>query len=144
LAADKLEAFKSKVDSILTAGKGQIVRLDEWGRRRLAYPVRKELFGYYLLYDYRAEAAVSAELERQLKIDEQVFKFLTLVLDKNFTEDSLKAVLERLASAASPGEKSEAAKAAPVAAADEPADEADAPAEDDSDDQSAETAAEAN
>jgi small subunit ribosomal protein S6 len=100
LEIEQIEGFRSKIDGALAAGKGQVVRVDEWGRRRLAYPVRKEMFGYYILYDFRAHATLAAEIERQLKIDERVFKYLTLVLDKNFTEESLKTVLERLAAAA--------------------------------------------
>jgi small subunit ribosomal protein S6 len=91
-----LEAFKNKVDGILSAGEGQLVRFEDWGRRRLAYPVQRELFGYYLLYDFQGSPALAAELERNLKIDEKVFKYLTLVLDRKFTAEDLAAAREKL------------------------------------------------
>ena len=93
---DTLETFKNKVDGLLAAGGGQIVRFEDWGRRRLAYPVQKETYGHYLLYDYQGGPALASELERNLKIDEKVFKYLTLVLAKKFTEEDLTAAREKL------------------------------------------------
>ena len=90
------ETFKTKVEGILEAGGGQLVRFEDWGRRRLAYPVQKELYGHYLLYDYQGGPALATELERNLKIDEKVFKYLTLVLAKKFTAEDLAAAREKL------------------------------------------------
>jgi small subunit ribosomal protein S6 len=92
---ETLETFKNKVEGILEAGGGQVVRFEDWGRRRLAYPVQKEFYGYYLLYDYQGSPALAAELERNLKIDEKVFKYLTLVLAKKFTAEDLTAAKEK-------------------------------------------------
>ncbi|MDR1310031.1 MAG: 30S ribosomal protein S6 [Deltaproteobacteria bacterium] len=108
LTTDQLAAFKGKVEGILAKGEGQVVRLEERGRQKLAYPVRRELFGYYLLYDYRAKSSLAAELERNLKIDEQVFKYLTLVQDKNFTEEKYQTVLANIASEAARRETEQA------------------------------------
>jgi small subunit ribosomal protein S6 len=105
LSTEQLTAFKAKVDGILAKGEAQIVRFEERGRQKLAYPVKKELFGYYILYDYRSKAELAFELERNLKIDEQVFKYLTIVLDKNFTEEKYQAVLDNMASEAAKKEK---------------------------------------
>ncbi|MDR2827243.1 MAG: 30S ribosomal protein S6 [Candidatus Adiutrix intracellularis] len=96
LEATKLETFKNKVEGIFSAGEGQIVRFEDWGRRRLAYPIKKELFGYYLLYDFQGRPKLATELERNLKIDETVFKYLTLVLSKNFTNNDLLKAKEKL------------------------------------------------
>lgn len=96
LEASEMETFKNKVDGIMSAGGGQLVRFEDWGRRRLSYPVRKEMYGYYLLYDFQGSPELSNELERNLKIDEKVFKYLTLVLDKKFTDEDLAAAKEKL------------------------------------------------
>jgi small subunit ribosomal protein S6 len=96
LEAAELETFKNKVEGIFSAGGGQVVRFEDWGRRRLAYPVGKELFGYYLLYDFQGRPELATELERNLKIDEKVFKYLTLVLSKKFTDDDLLKAKEKL------------------------------------------------
>lgn len=96
LEATKMETFKNKVEGIFSTGEGQIVRFEDWGRRRLAYPIKKELFGYYLLYDFQGRPELAAELERNLKIDETVFKYLTLVLSKKFTNADLLKAKEKL------------------------------------------------
>ncbi|MDR2946991.1 MAG: 30S ribosomal protein S6 [Candidatus Adiutrix sp.] len=96
LEATVMETFKNKVDGILSAGKGQLVKFEDWGRRRLSYPVQKEMFGHYLLYDFQGSPALASELERNLKIDEKVFKYLTLVLDKKFTDEDLEAAKQKL------------------------------------------------
>ncbi|MDR1872420.1 MAG: 30S ribosomal protein S6 [Deltaproteobacteria bacterium] len=115
LGKPELATFKNKVDGILALGRGKIVRFEDWGRRRLAYPVKKEIYGNYFLYDFQGVPALAAELERNLKIDEQVFKFLTIVLDKDFTEARLEETLSALAKEA---QKREADKApTPEAAA---------------------------
>jgi small subunit ribosomal protein S6 len=86
LNAEQVEAFKQKMERVLAAGGGQILRFEEWGRRRLAYPVHKETHGYYVLWDYKAEPALMSEFQRNCKIDEQVFKYLTVSVDKEFEE----------------------------------------------------------
>jgi small subunit ribosomal protein S6 len=112
LSADQLAAFKTKVRGILSKGEAQIVHFDEKGRQKLAYPVNKELYGYYVLFDYRAKSDLALELERNLKIDEQVFKYLTVVLDKNFTQEKYQAVLDAIASEKAKKEKEQQSHAA--------------------------------
>jgi small subunit ribosomal protein S6 len=134
LSTEQLAGMKTKIEDIITKGNGQIVRFEERGRQKLAYPVRKELYGYYVLYDFRAQAALAAELERNLKIDEKVFKYLTLVQDKHFSEESYQAVLEQIANEASRREKErEQSQAAAEAALDAPSSEAYSEDEDDVD-----------
>lgn len=120
LLAPNLEApenFKSKIEGILEAGGGQVVRFEDWGRRRLAYPVQKEIYGHYLLYDYQGSPALAAELERNLKIDEKVFKYLTLVLAKKFTAEDLDAAKEKLLAEAARRESEKARREAEAAGA---------------------------
>jgi small subunit ribosomal protein S6 len=117
LSPEQVEAFKGKIEGVLAEGQGQIVRFEEWGRRRLAYPVRKEIHGYYVLWDYRAEPPLAAELQRVCKIDEQVFKYLTIVIEAGFTEERYQQVLDQLAAEASRTEKERESSAAKADAA---------------------------
>lgn len=116
LEAEVMETFKSKVDSIMSSFSGQLVSFEDWGRRRLSYPVMKEMFGHYLLYDFQGSPELSSELERNLKIDEKVFKFMTLVKDKKFTDDDLAKAKQDLLDEAA---RREAEKARREAAAEE-------------------------
>jgi small subunit ribosomal protein S6 len=116
LGKPELSSFKAKIDGILANGQGQIVRFEDWGRRRLAYPVKKEIYGNYFLYDYQGLPALASELERNLKIDEQVFKFLTLVLEKDFDDRRYEETVAQLAKEAQKkeGEKAPAGPAPDV------------------------------
>lgn len=124
LAAEEMDAFKKKVESIMEVEGGKVVAFEDWGRRRLAYPVNKELFGSYLLYDFQGSPALAAELERNLKIDEKVFKYLTLVLSKKFTDEDLAAAKEKLAADAVRREAEQAKAEADADADDQPEAEA--------------------
>ncbi len=60
---------------------GSILKIDEWGRRPLAYKMRKESFGFYVHVRYHAAAEAIAEMERILRITDSAMKFLTIRLD---------------------------------------------------------------
>ena len=57
---------------------GKIEQVQEWGIRELAYPIRRFTRGYYVLVEYRATSAVINELERNLKIADEILRFLTV------------------------------------------------------------------
>ena len=96
LTDDEFEQLKQKLTDIIDRMEGRIVRQEDWGRRRLAYPIKKQVYGRYYLMDYMGLPALMNELERNMGIDEQVYKFLTLVLDKNFTNEKFDSEVERI------------------------------------------------
>ena len=96
LAEEGLDQFKQKLFDILEKDHGRLIQEENWGRRRLAYPVKKQMYGVYWLLDYMGSPELLAELERNLRIDERVFKYMTQVLDKHFTEEKYEKALEQL------------------------------------------------
>ena len=68
-----IERFKSMIES-----NGQLESIDEWGTRRLAYPVNDKLEGYYVFVNYSAPADFPSELERVFKITDSILKFLII------------------------------------------------------------------
>ena len=75
LAKELVEKFKALVES-----NGTLESVDEWGKRRLAYLINDEAEGYYVLFNYEAEAGFPAELERVAKITDGVLR--TLIVKK--------------------------------------------------------------
>lgn len=67
-----------KVRGILETGSAEIKKVDEWGLRELAYSIHKQRRGIYVLVEYKAEPRTVSELERQLKLNDQVLRFLTV------------------------------------------------------------------
>src|SRR3984957_3142839 len=76
---DKLiEGFSANV----TSGGGEVKNVEKMGRRRLAYTVRKFNDGFYVLMNIAAEGSLIAEIERRLRVSEQVIKFITVRMDE--------------------------------------------------------------
>lgn len=63
---------------------GQVVEVDDWGKRTLAYPVQKHARGHYIRLVYGALGSVVAELERRIRIADSVLKFMTVKLADEF------------------------------------------------------------
>ena len=75
----------AKYSKILTDGGAEIVQEDNWGLRKLAYPIQKKTTGYYHLTEFRAPGDLINKLEVELRRDERVLRFLTIALDKHAT-----------------------------------------------------------
>ena len=69
-----VEKFKALIEA-----NGTIDSIDEWGKRKLAYPINYETEGYYFVVDYSAEPEFPAELERVLGITDGVLRFLNVM-----------------------------------------------------------------
>lgn len=87
----KLEYFNSFVAG---NGNGEIIAVEHWGKRQLAYPIRKHDNGYYVVVQFRTEAASLPEYERAIKLDEQVLRHLVVLSEgelptpRSATEDA--------------------------------------------------------
>ena len=81
LAADNLQALLTNFGNIITTQGGDSVTVDDWGVKELAYPVRKQLRGHYVRLEYNLPASAVAELERNIRIADGIFKFVTVKLD---------------------------------------------------------------
>jgi len=73
----------AKFRSILTEGGAEIVHEDNWGLKKLAYPIDKKTTGFYHLIEFKAPGELISKLEVEYKRDERVMRFLTIKLDKH-------------------------------------------------------------
>lgn len=62
------EAFAERVQTVITDGEGTVGKVDVWGMRKLAYPIRKKNEGYYVVIEFQAAPDFPKELDRRLKI----------------------------------------------------------------------------
>ncbi len=77
-------ALDNKVQSIVTSNEGEVLTYVPWGKRKLAYAIRKRTRGLYVLMEYAGGPRLVAELERNLRIDERILKFITVMLEERF------------------------------------------------------------
>ena len=76
------EAVKKYHDFIVDNG-GEIVHEEDWGLKKLAYPIQKKTTGFYHLIEFKADPTFIAKLEIQYRRDERIIRFLTFALDKH-------------------------------------------------------------
>ena len=96
LSVEQRETILATMDGVVTREGGKMLAVDQWGMRDLAYPVRKQMRGFYVRLEYAAPSKLVAELERVLRITDGVFKYLTVRLSDNaeVTEETI--IEERL------------------------------------------------
>ncbi len=78
----QIEAIIDKMKDFLTKNNAEIQSVEKWGRRRLAYPIKKKNNGFYVLFEFKAAGDIIAKLERQYQLEEQIIRYLTVMLDK--------------------------------------------------------------
>jgi len=83
LTDEETTAQITKIKDVLAKEGAELLATDDMGMRRLAYPVAKNERGYYTVLFYKAEGSLINELERNLKINEDIIKFLTVKYVKN-------------------------------------------------------------
>ena len=84
LSDETTAALDSKIQSIVTSNGGEVLSYVPWGKRKLAYAIGKRTRGLYVLMEFCGGSTLVAELERNLRIDERVLKFITVMLEDRF------------------------------------------------------------
>jgi small subunit ribosomal protein S6 len=82
----QIEAIVTRVQDLIKNNGGEIREFENWGRKRLAYPVEKSKIGYYAIFRFDAPGEIVAKLERAYTLDEQILRFVTLKLNKDALE----------------------------------------------------------
>jgi small subunit ribosomal protein S6 len=82
----QIESIITRVKDLITNNGGEIQELENWGRKRLAYPVEKSKIGYYAIFRFEAPGDIVTKLERAYTLDEQILRFVTLKLSKDALE----------------------------------------------------------
>lgn len=80
--AENAEKLQQRVAEVVTRESGKLLKVESWGRRKLAYPVAKQKKGVYMYVNYVGRGGLVQELERNLKLSDHVMKFQTVVLDE--------------------------------------------------------------
>ena len=84
VVGDELTAMVEKFQKVLTDQAVEIYKLDNWGTRKLAYPIQKVERGCYVQTLFTAAPEVIAEFERRLRLDEKILRFLTVRVEEEF------------------------------------------------------------
>jgi len=78
LNEEEINTLVEKTNGIITGLGGQIIELDKWGMKKLAYFIKKESQGFYIYCDYAGTPEAVSEMERKFRIDDAVLRFMTV------------------------------------------------------------------
>ena len=102
---DEIEAITAKATSTIESDGGTILRVNNWGLKKLAYLIKKENQGYYVYIDYAGVPESIAEIERVFRIDDRVLKYLTVKLSDTCDPEAVKEQLAQEESVPLPEEE---------------------------------------
>lgn len=89
----QVETLTTQFSDIIVADGGQIKKTEQWGLRSLAYRINKNKKGHYVLLNIEASPAAIAEMERNMKLNEDVLRFMTIHVEEH--EEGPSAVLRK-------------------------------------------------
>jgi small subunit ribosomal protein S6 len=75
------EAVK-KFKDIITSNGGEMINEENWGMKKLAYPIQKKSTGFFTLFEFKADPSLIAKVETDFRRDEKIIRFMTVKLDK--------------------------------------------------------------
>jgi small subunit ribosomal protein S6 len=141
------EGIMEKVRSTFSQKNGELLLIDNWGVRKLAYEIEKKKQGRYVRLDYCGDGHLVDELERNFRLDYRVLKFMTILIDKDVDVDALKAAMapaetkdadtsEETVSEKPAGDQPPASESAEITDETEPSADDAAPSETDTEEQS--------
>jgi small subunit ribosomal protein S6 len=83
LSESQIEETVKKFEDFLTKNGAKMVSKENWGLKKLAYPIQHKKSGFYHLFEFTAPGEVVAPYEQEFKRDERIMRFLTVKLDKH-------------------------------------------------------------
>jgi small subunit ribosomal protein S6 len=86
---EDLKAVATKIKGVVSGMDGIVTSYDEQGKKKLAYSVKKQNKGYYVLMDYVGSADIVSEIERNMRLDDRVLKYLTVKLADQVDPESI-------------------------------------------------------
>lgn len=78
---EEIDAFVGQLEGLVKAEGGEVLKVEKWGLRKLAYRVQKRDEGFYVLMQFTAKPETIKEVERRLKVSDLVIKYLTVRID---------------------------------------------------------------
>ena len=99
LEDNQIQSIISHIKELISSNDGEIIDIEDWGRKRLAYMIKKSKIGYYIIIQLNAYPQTISTLEKFYKLDENILRYLNIRLTKNALEQIEKNKQQPLAEA---------------------------------------------
>lgn len=110
---EELSVVTEKVTAVIDRNKGEVIKLDNWGKKRCAHTIKKCTKGYFFLLYFMATPTILQELDKTLRYNEKVLRYQTVIVEKDKIE-ALKKEKEKENQEQEVAEPLPAAEAAPA------------------------------
>lgn len=109
-STDVIGQVNQKIRGVIETGGGRLLKVDNWGKRKLAYEVKKQLKGIYLFFSYLGTAGLVEEVERNLRLTDAVIRYYSVKISENVDAAGRTSEVtdESFAKASTPGPDEEA------------------------------------
>jgi small subunit ribosomal protein S6 len=94
LSHEERQPLFDKLANLISDADGLLVKFDEWGQKRLAYEIKKQTRGYYVLMEFCGNGSLVKELERNLRLDDRSLKYMTVCIAKEVDLERVKTEIE--------------------------------------------------
>jgi small subunit ribosomal protein S6 len=94
LPNEQIETSVEKYIQLVDKNGGKIMSVERWGKRRLAYEIKKKQYGFYVYIRFESEGKLIQELERVYKLDDSVIRYLTVLVSKQALQEEQKKKVE--------------------------------------------------
>jgi len=83
---EELSVITEKITGVIDRNKGEVIKLDNWGKKRCAHTIKKCTKGYFFLLYFMATPTILQELDKTLRYDEKVLRYQTVIVEKDKIE----------------------------------------------------------
>ena len=98
LTPEELDAFIAQMQTVVEGKSGKVVKVDNWGKKPLAYKIKKFRDAYYVVLTIDGDGAAIAELERRFRVTDTIMRFISVRLDEDLKRaEKIKAARQRKA-----------------------------------------------
>ena len=99
LEDNQIQSIISHIKELISSNDGEITDIEDWGRKRLAYMIKKSKIGYYIIFQFNAYPQIISKLEKFYKLDENILRYLNIKLTIGALEQIEKNKKQSLAEA---------------------------------------------
>jgi len=98
ISSEELDTFTAQMQSVVEGKNGKVVKVENWGKKSMAYRIKRFRDGYYVVLTLEADGGAIAELERRFRVSDFIIRFLSVRIDENLKRaDKIKKMREKKA-----------------------------------------------
>jgi small subunit ribosomal protein S6 len=83
LTSEELDGFIGHIQTVVEGKNGKVVKVDNWGKKSLAYKIKRFREGYYVVLSIEGDGSVIAELERRFRVTDYIIRFISVRIDED-------------------------------------------------------------